>query len=313
MKRRPLLLALLAGLLAAAAGRLPAAEPARLRVLTTVPPIHAAAASVAGGLADVEPWLPAGGDPHDFQFTARDLRRLRDADLLVVNGLGLESWLQRALARAGATERLRVVEAAAGLPAPALIRSACADDGHDHGDGHGHEHPVNPHIWPDPVLMMTVATNLVQAFAAADPANRAGYERNGAAFVARLHALDGEFRARLAPVRDRPFLSHHDAHPYLVRRYHLRQLGVIEQGAGVEPSARHLAALAATARAEGVRVLFIEPGPPRRLAARFAQDAGLRLAVLDPLESGAATADGYEAAMRRNLDALVAALQAPAP
>jgi zinc/manganese transport system substrate-binding protein len=307
------LAAILLPALLLAPGLLPAAGAARLRVLTTVPPVHSAAASVAGDLADVQPWLPAGGDPHDFQFTARDLRRLQDADLLVVNGLGLETWLQRALARAGVTDRLKIVEAAAGLPDPALIRSACSHHDHAHDHGHDHRHPVNPHIWPDPVLMMTVTTNLVRAFVDADPANRAAYERHGAAFVARLHALDEEFRARLAPVKDRPFFSHHDAHPYLVRRYQLRQLGVIEQDADVEPSARHLGTLAATARAEGVRVLFIEPGPPNRLAARFAKDAGLRLAVLDPLEAGPASAGGYEAAMRRNLDALVAALQAPAP
>ncbi|MFN0068632.1 MAG: metal ABC transporter substrate-binding protein [Limisphaerales bacterium] len=286
------------------------APAAPLRVLTTLPPLQAVAADIVGTYGQVENWLAGGGDPHDFQFTARDLRRLQDADLLIVNGLGLEAWLQRALQRAGQPPRLRVVEAAAGIPLSALIVGQCAD--HDHGhEGHEHhQHPINPHVWLDPVLVRYMVTNIWQAVAAADPANAAGYQRNAEALVERLRVLDEEFERRLGPVRQQPFIAYHDAFPYLVRRYQLRQAGVVEESAEVEPSARHLSGLAASVRAEGVRVMFIEPGGARRLAQRFAQDLGLNLATLDPLEQTAMPGPGaYDVAMRRNLDALEAALK----
>lgn len=303
-----------AALLLAALGWLApwAAPAAPLRVLTTLPPLQAVAADIVGPHGQVENWLAGGGDPHDFQFAARDLRRLQDADLLIVNGLGLEAWLQRALERAGKPPRLRVVEAAAGIPLSALIVGECAD--HDHAGHEHHHHPVNPHVWLDPVLVRHMVTNIWQAVAAADPANAAGYQRNAEALLERLRALDEEFERRLGPVRPQPFIAYHDAFPYLVRRYRLKQAGVVEESAEVEPSARHLSQLAATVRAEGVRVMFNEPGGPRRLAQRFARDLGLDLATLDPLEKTDLSGPGaYEAAMRRNLDALEAALRPATP
>lgn len=289
----------------------PGAAGGTLRVLTTLPPLQSIAADIVGDHGRVENWLAGGGDPHDFQFTARDLRRLRETDVLIVNGLGLETWLQRALERAGKPPQLRVVEAAAGIPASALISGECAE--HDHA-GHAHQHAVNPHVWLDPVLVQHLVTNIWRAVAAADPAHAAGYQRNAEDLLGRLRALDEEFVRRLEPVRRQAFITYHDAFPYLVRRYQLRQVGVVEESAEVEPSARHLSALAATTRAEGVRVMFVEPGAPRRLAQRLADDLGLKLAALDPLEKSIGAGPGaYEAAMRRNLDALVLALQPAVP
>lgn len=298
-----------AGLLAGLALFLPAAGAAPLRVLTTTPALQSLAAEVAGPHGQVDNWLAGGGDPHDFQFTARDLRRLREADVLIVNGLGLETWLQRAIERAGRPAGLRVVEAAAGIPESQLILGECSGHDHDH-DHHHHAHAPNPHVWLDPVLARHLVTNIVRVLVAADPAHAGAYEANAAALDARLAALHGEFERRLAPVRARAFIVFHDAFPYLVRRYALRQVGVVEEAASVEPSARHLTALGATVRAEGVRVMFLEPGARSRLAQRLARDWNLRLATLDPLETSAESGAGaYEAAMRRNLDALVAALQ----
>lgn len=301
-----------AGLLASLALLLPAGAAAPLRVLTTTPALQSLAADVAGPHGQVDNWLAGGGDPHDFQFTARDLRRLREADVLIVNGLGLETWLQRAIERAGRPAGLRVVEAAAGIPESQLIVGDCPghDHGHAHGHNHAHAHAPNPHVWLDPVLAQYLVTNIVRVLVAADPVHAEAYEANAALLSARLEALHGDFARRLAPVRPQAFIVFHDAFPYLVRRYELRQVGVVEEAASVEPSARHLTALGATVRAEDVRVMFLEPGARSRLAQRLAQDWQLRLATLDPFETAAESGPGtYEAAMRRNLDALVAALQ----
>ncbi|HMO63756.1 MAG TPA: zinc ABC transporter substrate-binding protein [Verrucomicrobiota bacterium] len=302
----------LAGLGAGLALLLPAAA-APLRVLTTTPPLQSLAADIAGPHGQVENWLAGGGDPHDFQFPARDLRRLREADVLIVNGLGLETWLQRAIERAGKPAGLRVIEAAAGIPESQLILGECPGHDHDHhahAHGHDHAHAPNPHVWLDPVLARHLVTNIARALVAADPAHAGAYEASAAALSARLEALHGDFALRLAPVQRQAFIVFHDAFPYLVRRYALRQAGVVEEAASVEPSARHLTALGATVRAEGVRVMFLEPGARSRLAQRLARDWRLQLATLDPLETAAESGPGaYEAAMRRNLDALVAALQ----
>ncbi len=94
----------------------PGAEGHKLRVLTSFLPVYCLTANVAGELAEVENLLPANVEPHDYQFSRKDLQKLSHADVIVVNGLGLESWLERAF-HDSATHPQRVVEISAGLEA----------------------------------------------------------------------------------------------------------------------------------------------------------------------------------------------------
>ncbi len=302
------------GLLAAPAPA-PAPAPPTLRVLTSFLPVHSLALAVAGDRAVVENWLPPGVDPHEFQFSPRDLRRLRDARLLLVGGLRLEGWKEQQLRQASGNEQLTLVEASAGLPPESLIAAAGADAGdHAHAPGEHHDHDhgggPNPHFWLDPLLGAHAVTNLVQAFTSVDPGNAAVYAANGAACVARLHAIDAEYRTALVPLRTRAFITYHDAFPYLARRYGLRLAGVVERSAAEDPSARELAELAALVRREKVGVLFVDGQPPR-LARRLASDLKLKLGTLETLETGKLGLTAYEDGLRRNLGALVDGLGSP--
>jgi zinc/manganese transport system substrate-binding protein len=155
--------------------------------------------------------------------------------------------------------------------------------------------------------MAHAATNILNALSDLDPAGKDLYSRNTLDTVTRLHALDRQFTEALAPVRQVPFITYHNAFPYLARRYGLRLVGVVEATASEEPSPRELARLNALVRGEKVRVLFID-GQPSRLARRLASDLGLTLATLETLETGTLSATAYEAGMRRNLDTLTRAL-----
>ena len=287
-------------------------------VLTSFLPIHALTASIAGDHAEVKNWLPQGVDPHDFQFSPRDLRRLRAASVLVVGGLGLEGWNQTQLRRLADHPGLRVVEASAGLPKESLILDANPHH-HDHGSeaDHDHDHPVgetsgespNPHFWLDPILMAHAATNIARALQAADPAHADAYARNAATTVQALHALDRDYRDALRDAST-AFITYHDAFPYLARRYGLRLVGVVESGPSDQPSARQLADLGRLARAQEVRVLFMDGDPPR-LARQIATDLRIDLASLETLETGAFGPDAYLKGMRRNLEVLKSKLGKP--
>src|SRR5690606_13630564 len=121
------------------------------------------AAAVAGTRADVENWLPPNVDPHEFQFSPRDLARLRAANVLVTAGLGLEGWDAAQLRRLSGNPGLRVIEAASFLPPNELIHDSAphshgGDDHDDHAEEHSGPEPPdprgvpNPHFWLDPVL-----------------------------------------------------------------------------------------------------------------------------------------------------------------
>lgn len=281
------------------------AETGRKRIVTTIRPIYSFAASVAGDLAEVENLLPAGVGPHDFQFSPQDMRKLGRADVVIVNGLGLESWLDRALKNSRAGRPVQVVEVTRGLD-PKILLSGYECAAHDHGaEGHGHHgESVNPHVWLDPRLAMHAVSNIVAALQGLDPGHAAGYAANGAAYLAVLGRLDQDLARQLEGLRAVPFVTHHDAFPYFIRRYGLNQAGVVELVPDVEPTPQHLKSLYQKVRTSGARAVFTEPRSPTRLVRQMARDLQLKVGVLDPLESGPLAPGSYEQGMRANLKAL---------
>jgi ABC-type Zn uptake system ZnuABC Zn-binding protein ZnuA len=246
------------------------------KILTSFLPVYSFTVNVAGDLAAVENLLPPGASPHDFQLSRSDVRKLNAADLLIVNGLGIETWLDKLIENAG--EKRKVVAMSDGL-------------GKD----------INPHVWLDPLLAAHCVTNIMRALQARDPANAAGYASNAEAFVRKLHDLDGAFREGLAPAEGTPIITYHDAFAHLAQRYGLRVAGVVEETAEVSPGPQHLAKLHRIVKTEGVRAIFTEAEHPQKLAEQLAQDFRIRLAPLHTLESGELSRTAYEDGMRKNL------------
>jgi ABC-type Zn uptake system ZnuABC Zn-binding protein ZnuA len=282
------------------------ASPPRIRVLASFFPAACVTLNVAGDLADVEVLLGANAEPHDFQLSRSDLQKIVQADLIVLNGLGMEAWLERALRQAGVVRP--VVELATGLEAQLIRRESSAHRdlswrGHREA-AHGTEphdgSDINPHIWLDPRLLGHGTTNVGRALERADPANAPVYRARSARFVDRLHQLDLELLAQLEPLRGVPVVTYHDAFAYFARRYGLQVVGVIEPVAEVDPAPRYLVALSRRARSERVRALFDEPGARSMLVTRLAADWGVPVASLDTLESGPVDPGAYERAMRDN-------------
>lgn len=293
----------------------------RLQVVTTIAPLYCWAVNVVGDRADVASLLPPNVGPHDFQFRPRDIRRVERANLVFLNGLGLESWFSRVFQNRKIP--VRVVEAAAGLTTNRLIYGVPEleiaglkeDHDHDHDhDGHGHESEArvgapNPHLWLDPVLACHAVSNLVAALGELDRANADYYAERGRAYVTRLKALDEELRRGIGALKSRDIVTFHDAFPYFCRRYDLHLVGVIEEVPGTSPSPRYLSELSAAIRRDKVSALFVEPQFDVKLARQLAKDLSIGVATLDTLETGRLTPEAYEEGMRANLRALQGALR----
>ncbi len=282
------------------------AEQPKIRILTDFPPVYCFTANVAGDLAVVENLLPPGADPHDYSLSPQAAHRLAAADLLIVNGLGLESWLQRAFRNVARPQT--VVEISAGLdneliyevPSLAPETSSGFLAARGRAGSSFHEAP-NPHIWLDPILAGRAVTNILLALQKADPANAAGYATNAARYAARLAALDAEMRAALAPAKGSWLVTFHDSFAYFARRYDLRIAGVIEKAPTVAPTPKELTALRQIVQGRKVKAIFSDPDSPRKLVDQLGRDLKLPVAQLDPLESGPLNPEAYEDAMRRNL------------
>ena len=289
-------------------------EARRLQVLTTLPPLYSWVASVVGDRADVVNLLPPNVGPHDYQFRPKDLRKIQKADLILLNGLELESWFARAISANNDGARRKIIEVAAGLPTNSLIYELPelqVEPGGSHAHEHEHAHAglANPHLWLDPILASHAVSNLLTALQQADPANASVYASNAATYQLRLHKLDQELRQAISKIPRREVVTFHDAFPYFCRRYDLKLVGVIEEVPGASPSARYLAALSKAIRDQKVGALFVEPQSEIRLARQLAKDLDIRLAILDTLETGRLEPDAYETGMRANLKSLQQALK----
>ena len=233
------------------------------------------AQNVAGDRFEVRSLVPLETDPHSFEPTPSDLRDVAAADLLVVNGGGLEGSLLDTLESAGGDATL--VDASAGLAGrtPQPGEPSVEDGGAD------------PHFWLDPVLVKTYVATIRDAFAEADPAGAAEYEANAAAYLQQLDELDAWIAAQIAeiPETQRKLVMNHTSHGYFADRYGLEVVGTVLPGAstGETPTARGLSDLVRAIESSGVRAIFVEIDESPDLARQIAAETGVAV-VADLLD-----------------------------
>jgi zinc transport system substrate-binding protein len=292
---RAALVGLAVGLGATACGGGGAAD-GHPQVVAAFYPLFEAAQRVGGDRVQVRNLTPAGSEPHDLELNSRQVDHIEDADVLLFLGHGFQPALEKAAGRAHGAK----VDVLSGL---GPLRPAGAGD--DKLD-------VDPHVWLDPQLLKAIVGEVAGALATADPANQATYEANARAYSAELDELDAAFRTGLATCDRRALVTSHAAFGYLAARYNLTQDAIAGLEPESEPSPQRLADLAGKVRADGTTTIFYETLVSPKVAESLAREAGVRSAVLDPLE-GLTDADAkagrtYVSAMRENLAALRQAL-----
>ena len=297
--RRLVTLALVAvvALLAAGCGSGPGPSDAasgRIRVVATTTILADIVRQVGGDRVSVESLVPKGGEAHTFDPTPSDVRRVVEADLIVMNGLGLDGWLLGLIEDAGATAP--VVALGEALPAGRYIRD---------GDA------VNPHLWLDVANGRAYAARVASELERIDPAHASEIAASASAYDTRLAALDGAIRDRLTaiPATDRAVISFHDAFPYFARAYGLTIDGTVVDAPGQDPSAAQVESLIAEVRAKGVRAILAEAQFSDKLVRAIADESGATVVSDLYTDSvGDAPVDTYEAVMRWDADRLVAVL-----
>ncbi len=298
MKR--LLILFLAFLLA-----LPAAAWAET-VITSFYPIRLFALNLVDGIDGVEVVSlaePGTGCLHDYQLQTSDMKLLAKADVFLINGAGMESYLSGVFE---AFPALPVVDASAGV---ALLED-CSGHDHDHGEN-DHDHTYNAHIWLDARNAILMVNNLAEGLIAAMPEHAEAIVANRSAYVLRLTALDEELRAALADVPHKDVITFHEAFPYFANAYGLNVVAVVNREPDDALSPRALAELCKTVAGLGAPPLFVEPQYEDMAAQTISRETGAPLYMLDPIVTGPETAIPltlYEDVMRQNLAVLLEAL-----
>ena len=241
------------------------------------------AQNVAGDRFTVRTLIPPGADPHSFEPTPKDVAAVVGADLVIINGGGLEGPLLDTLKNAGGSAT--IVDASAGLktrtPQPGEPPLAAGQ--------------TDPHFWLDPVLVETYVANIHDAFVKADPAGAAAYEANAAAYTAQLRQLHTWIKAQVAqiPPRDRKLVMNHASHGYFADRYGLQVIGTVIPSVGTSesPTAQQLGDLSAAIRKNGAKAIFVEVDENPQLARQIAAETGVKV-VTDLLDHSLTPAGG---------------------
>jgi zinc transport system substrate-binding protein len=292
-----------------------AADPpdgGRLSVCASFYPMYDFAQKIGGQHATVTNIVPPGMEPHDWEPSVTDIARLEGADILILNGLGIEHWAKTVL-QSLENKNLIVV-----TTSDALTPRESATDGQSggaaaiNGDGGDEDGEGDPHVWLDPMNAKAQMSAIKDAFARADPAHQNDYEANFTEYADKLDALDREFRHALADAKSRDIIVAHQSFGYLCTAYGLTQTAIEGLSPDSEPSPRRMAEIIDFAKTRGVRVIFFEELVDPKVARAIADAAGVGTLALNPLESlgetELAAGEDYFSIMRKNLSALVAAL-----
>jgi ABC-type Zn uptake system ZnuABC Zn-binding protein ZnuA len=264
-----------AGVLAACGSSSGGGEGGALAVVAAESFLADIAQNVAGDRFAVDTLIPQGADPHAFEPAPRDLADAVGADLVVVNGAGLEGPLLDTLENADGSAS--IVDASAGLesrtPQPGEPPLATGE--------------TDPHFWLDPELVKTYVANIRDAFAKADPAGAAVYEANAAAYSEELDALDGWIEGQVAriPAAERKLVMNHASHGYFADRYGFQVVGTVLPGTGTSesPTAQQLGDLTRAIQESGARAIFVETEENPELAKQIAAETGVTV-VTDLLD-----------------------------
>ncbi|MCB1907496.1 MAG: zinc ABC transporter substrate-binding protein [Rhodocyclaceae bacterium] len=278
----------------------------RLQVVASFSILADLCREIGGERVDVRSLIQPGGDAHAYQPSPADARAIADADLVVINGLGFEGWIERLLE--STRHRGDLVVASDGAR---LIEGSgrSSDNADDDQEGHG----LDPHAWQDLSNARIYARNIALALARADLDGAPAYLSRYRTYATRLEALDIRFRARFATVPEarRRVVTSHDAFGYLGRAYGLTFVAPVGRSSGSHPSAAGLAALIRQIREQHISAAFVENIADTRLVEQIQRETGARIGgtlYSDSLSPAGGDASTYLQMMTHNLETLADAL-----
>jgi len=305
------------------------AQSSPIQVLCTTLPVYVFTQNIANQIADCEVSMmlsPKLGCPHNYSLTPRDMQRIARANVLVINGLGLEEFLGTNLSKVNA--KLVIVDSSKGILEKEMGLSKHADEegddkrdehayeGHDQEDcdhahegcnheGHDHAHqgPYNPHIFTSPRLAIAMVENIRDGLSQYAPQHKEKYYENARMYIAKLQALHAQIEKLAQKIKGKKIVTHHNIFDYLAKDLGLEVVCTIQQISGQEPIASNMLAIIQKIKEAKVIAIFTEPQYRPKIAQRIAQETSVPLFMLDPCITGPdhAPLDYYETVIQQNL------------
>ena len=263
-------------------------------IVTSFYPMYVATINITQGVDGVtvtNMTKPQTGCLHDYQLMTEDMKTLEKADAFVINGAGMESFLDKVIEQ---RKNLKIIDASKGIE---LLK----DDDEE-----------NPHVWLSVTDAILQVKNIAEQLKAADPKHADAYEKNAAAYIKKLEALKAEMHAELDTVPNKDIVTFHEAFPYFAKEFGLNIISVVEREPGTEPTPAELQETIEQVKKLPVKVLFTEPQYSPSAAETIARETGAKIYTLDPVVTGEANDEAINAyidTMKKNMKTLKTALQ----
>ncbi len=295
----------------------------KLKIVVTIYPLAEFSSRIVGDNASVIQLLPPGSEPHHWEPSPADMKRIYDAQVFIYHGAGMEPWVERILPALQdrkikiikATEKAEMLTFAEeeNLGVTKFLGSSSSGGGHNHEHNHGEEDGVDPHAWLDPVQAKSIVSYIAQEIAAVDAANSDYYLRNAQAVLDDLEQIHQDYSAAVSQFQSRDLVVSHAAFGYLANRYGLCQIPILGLTPEQEPDAATMASVIDFTRKQNIKYIFFEAMVSPRVAETIARETGAKTLVLHPI--GALTEEenneglDYFDLMRQNLENLKKALR----
>ncbi len=266
------------------------------RIVTSFYPMYIDVINITKGVDGVEVvnmTKPQTGCLHDYQLTTEDMKTLEKADAFVVNGAGMESFLDKVVKQ---QKNLKIIDASKSDEINLL------KDGDEE----------NPHVWLSVTYSIEQVKAITSQLCEADPAHADAYRKNALDYVTKLDKLRTQMHEELDNLPHKDIVTFHEAFPYLAKEFKLNVVSVIEREPGTEPTPQELEETIRQVNALPVKVLFTEPQYSPSAAKTIAAETGAKVYQLDPVVTGEANEqamDAYIDAMKKNMEVLKEALQ----
>ena len=262
-------------------------DNSKLQVISSFNPLHEFSQIVGQDKVDVRLLVPVGVEPHDWEPTIKDVQEIQKSDLIIINGIGFENWVDNL---AENNYQGIIIDTSDGI----LINNL------------DQENTADPHIWLNPVYAKKQVQNIALAFSNHDPENGGFYYTNAAQYSEKLDLLDSKIRTELSNCNN-DFIAFHDAFSYFAEEYNLNQYTIIPStNSHGEVTAKTLENVISKARELNIKVIFSEESVNTKTSQIIADEIGGKVLVLSPLEI---VSDGdYILKMNQNLENLKEAL-----
>ncbi|WP_315121374.1 metal ABC transporter solute-binding protein, Zn/Mn family [uncultured Clostridium sp.] len=266
-------------------------DKSKVNVIVTFNPMREITEYIGGDKVNIEVVVPEGGEAHDFELKAKDIMNINQGDVFLYNGFNMEHWVDKLLETID--KDTVIVEASQGVDP--IIVSEEEEDNHDHN----HDGSYDPHTWLGLSTAIVQAKNIKDALIKVDGDNKNYYEENFNKFNKEVSELLNEYKTKFQSVKNKNFVTGHEAFGYFCRDFGLEQRSVEGVFAEGEPTPKKMKELVDYCKQNGIKTIFVEENISTKVSETLAKEVGAGVKVIYTLENRGEKR--YIDAMRENL------------